>query len=105
MIDAYGRKRLDLEKEILRNETHLAKLSCLVTKNPEHTCDYYRMPEEQLLDILRRRQEDERSSILRRESAKRVAVRRKHEAERISQLKSQNERYINSIIDKFKHKP
>ena len=59
IIEAYGRARLEHEKQILKNETHIAKVYCQ-SKTPEETCKYYKMPEGKLLNVVRKRQEKER---------------------------------------------
>ena len=65
MISAYGRNKLEQEKQMLRNMTHIAKIYCLsITKNPDETCKYYKMSEGKLLNVVRKRQEEERIDIL-----------------------------------------
>jgi len=56
LIHKYGRKRLGLEKEILRKETHLEEIRCRSKQWKGDTCKFYKMYEETFLDIFKKKQ-------------------------------------------------
>lgn len=64
-IDEYGRNKIKLEKEKLKNETRSTAIYCK-TKQPEKFCDYYKIPEGKLLNIVRKKQEGDRFDLFNR---------------------------------------
>ena len=92
-IEAYGRENVELEKEILKKEAHLAEINCR-SKKPEKTCNYYKISEGEFLNELRKKQE-----------AKRIGILERQKAEQIAKLKSLHHKHISLIIQRFKHVP
>ena len=62
-IKRYGRAKLELEKQILKNETHWAWIYCQ-SNTPNESCKYYKVTEGYLLNIVRSRQKAERLNKL-----------------------------------------
>ena len=73
IVQKYGRKRLDLEKEILRKEAHLEEIRCRAKQWKGDTCIFYKMSEETFLDIFRKKQMLQRIEMLERQQAEKKA--------------------------------
>ena len=73
IVQKYGRKRLDLEKEILRKEAHLEEIRCRAKQWKGDTCKFYKMHEVTFLDIFRKKQMLQRIEMLERQQAEKKA--------------------------------